>query len=398
MDLACFKMYYNKAIIIGGGMVGMALACALAQENIHVTLIDLANLNNRPTNNADGRASALAYSSFKFLQQIGAWEEMSKYAGTINEIRIVDNNSPLWLHFDHDLVCDEPMGYIVENRFINSALLNCVNKQGNIKLLAPGKYKRIEYFPSYVKIIMEDGEEIKANLLIAADGKNSKVRENSGIRLNKIDYEQSAIVCTVKHQKPHNNIAVEHFFPTGPFAILPMYDQLMSSLVWTEKKNLTPLYMKMSELSFANEVQKRFGEYLGKIEVIGERFSYPLSLSFAENYIATRMCLVGDSAHSVHPIAGQGLNLGYRDIEALINIIKEHTSLGLDIGSQSVLEKYKQARRFNNIQMIAATDILNRLFSNNIFPIKTARKLGLAGVNLMPELKKKFIKHAMGLK
>ncbi len=393
----------SDIVIIGGGMIGLTVACAIAEDSLKVTVIEAADPTIFKDKGFDGRTCAIAYSSRKFFEKIGVWEGMSKNAGDILDIRIIDGESPLFLHYDHKEVGDEPMGHIVENRHIRKSLMNKVNAYKNIELLAPAKYKHIKYDADKVSIDLEDGNHIEAKLLIAADGRNSQIRENANIPITKWSYNQTAIVCTVYHEKQHNGVAVERFLPSGPFASLPLGNidggkkkNHYSSLVWTEKDSLIDAYMNMSEDLFNEQMCLRFGDWLGEVKIIGDRWSYPLSLISAKNYTAKRMCLVGDAAHGMHPIAGQGLNYGLRDAEEISNLVKKTASLGLDIGGMSVLEQYQKARKFDNISMLAATDIINRLFSNDIAPIKAARRVGLAIVNQLPPIKKIFMKQAMG--
>ncbi len=391
------KKLNKDIVIIGGGMVGMATAAALSQAGISSAIIEAQDPARFSDKKFDGRTSAIAYGSRMLFEKIGIWKNMAKQAGEILDIRITDSNSPLFVHYDHKLVGDEPMGHIIENRYIRKSLMDYIKKRKNIDYIAPARYTDIDYAAHNVRVTLEDGQDMTAKLLIAADGRNSKIREKAGIKTTDMDYGQVGIVCTAKHEKHHNGVAVENFLPAGPFAILPMHGGCHSSLVWTEKAKLAPLYMEMDDAEFTAHMRKRFGNWLGEVELAGDRWSYPVALKFAGKYIAPRMCLVGDAAHAIHPIAGQGLNLGLRDVAVLAELLAERRGLGLDIGGETVLKQYQKMRKFDNMQMIAITDILNRLFSNNIFPIKLARRLGLGAVNQLPQLKKIFMKHAMGV-
>lgn len=386
----------SGCIIIGGGMAGSSLAIALAKNGITVTLVDAGKPEDYLKNDFDGRVSALAYSSKKFYERIDIWGEMSAYAEAILDIRISDHNSHHFLHFDRKTSGDEPMGYIIENRYIREALYKEVTNQSSINFITGTKFTSFNQETNFVEINLTNNETIKAKLLVSAEGKDSKIRELAGIKTLSSKYDQSAIVCTVKHEKHHNGTAQERFLPVGPFAILPMKDSYHSSLVWTEKSELVAKFVNMSNEEFLDHIKERFTDYLGKLEVIGPRYSYPLGISYAKDMIAKRIALVGDSAHTIHPIAGQGLNLGLRDIEALLELIIEYRNLGLDIGSQVMLKRYNALRRTDTILMSAATDSLNRLFSNNIIPIKWTRRLGLAAVQKLPYLKEFFVGYAMG--
>jgi 2-octaprenyl-6-methoxyphenol hydroxylase len=382
--------------IIGGGLMGMVMACSLAQNNVSVIVIEAEELAKINARESDGRTSAISSGSAKIFDSIGIWQDLLKHSGEILDIRVSDGDSPLFLHYDHALVGDEPMGHIIENHIIRKALFERASKLKTLEILDSCRYVSIERNTNNAITTLENGDKITSALIIAADGRNSRVRSEASIHATQWSYNQSGIVCTVKHEKHHHGVAVEKFLPAGPFAILPMCGGHHSSLVWTEKTNTTPLFMKMSDAEFLEQLQLRFGDFLGKLEVVGNRFSYPLSLSLARQYSETRLALIGDAAHAMHPIAGQGFNLGIRDVPPLTQFIIEAKNLGLDIGSSSVLEKYSKARKFDNISMLAITDLLTRLFSNDIPPIKYARRIGLATVNKLPILKKFFIKHAMG--
>ncbi len=398
------KTLKTDIIISGGGMNGISLALALAPTGLDITVIEANDPSKFTTEKFDGKVIALAYASKKIFEKIGVWEKMSNESGEILDIRIVDDSSPLFLHYDHSDIGDQPMGYIVENRYIMGALYDGLKSHKNITLTTLETLETYEPEGNHITAQLKSGKAIEAKLLIAADGRRSRIRELSGISTREFNYNQTAIVFTVWHEQNHDGVAVENFLPSGPFAILPMGREdengqsgHFSSIVWTETTERAPFYTKMSEDEFNNEVKKRFGEWLGEVKLVGDRWNYPLNLIFAETYIADRMCLMGDAAHGVHPIAGQGFNLGMRDIAALADIIDETNSLGLDIGGMNVLKKYEQERRHDNLQMIVVTDFLNRLFSNNIAPIKVARRIGLATVEKIPPLKKIFMKNAMGM-
>jgi 2-octaprenyl-6-methoxyphenol hydroxylase len=243
---------------------------------------------------------------------------------------------------------------------------------------------------------LDDGTSIEALLAVATDGRNSPTRQAAGIKATSWRYEQIGIVCTVQHELGHRGVAQEHFLPAGPFAILPMTGR-RSSLVWTERADLAPALLALDEADFLAELAQRFGNYLGELQIIGPRFSYPLGLMHAERYIAPRLALAGDAAHAIHPIAGQGLNIGWRDVAALAEVIVDALRLGIDPGSVATLERYERWRRVDNAMMLAATDALNRLFSNDVALVRFARDVGLAAVNRVPPLKRLFMRHAMGV-
>lgn len=387
----------TEVAIIGGGLVGLTTAHALASIGVKSIVIEARKFDDILNQADDGRSSAIAYGSYLFLKQINAWDALSQHAGPILDIRITDNNSPLFLHYDHTLVGDEPMGYMLPNNTMWQALYNKASKNSCITLKGGCRWKEINSDTASSHITLENNEEITANLLAACDGKFSKVRQCFGIQTRGWSYKQAGIVCNVKHEKDHRGIAQERFLPSGPFAILPLKGGYESSLVWTEKGHLAPYFTSMNEEDVTEEIQRRFGDYLGKITLSSPIQTYPLSLSNSESYIAQRMVLLGDAAHAIHPIAGQGFNLGIRDVEALLPLVAKEKSLGLDIANDDVLKRYADKRKFDTASLIAITDLLNRLFSNDVLPLKAARRVGLAAVDKLPKLKRFFMQHAMGM-
>ena len=409
-----------EVLVAGGGMVGLAFAVALAEAGLEVVVVDHLDPALFREDAFDGRSSAIARGSQQALQVLGLWQGMLPAASPILDIRITDGRlgtrrpggaSALHLHFACEDVSEDeagarPLGYIVENTAIRKAGLGRARDMKNIDLRAPAQLAEVTRRAGGVEARLDDGATIRARLLVAADGRRSAQREAAGIKVMQVDYGQTAIVATVAHSEPHNGVAHEHFLPSGPFALLPMTDAPdeegrivhRSSLVWTEKRALVDAMMALDEDAFAGELQCRFGDSLGKLSLWGgRRWSYPLSLLHAERYIDTRLALIGDAAHGIHPIAGQGLNLGLRDVAALAECIVDARRLGLDIGSATVLERYQRWRRLDNMALIAATDSLNRLFSNDLPPVRLLRDLGLAAVNRVPPLKRFFMRHAMGL-
>jgi len=285
---------------------------------------------------------------------------------------------------------------MVENRTIRTALARRFTELDNLTLLAPARIDVVERNPGNVRATLADGRKIKARLIIGAEGRNSPTREQAGIALTNWSYRQTGIVCTVAHEYSHDNVAHERFLPAGPFAILPLPNN-RSSIVWTEREDLAPGLVALDDDAFLAELKDRFGDFLGKLEVVGPRWAYPLSLQYAEQATDHRLVLAGDASHAMHPIAGQGLNMGLRDVAVLAEVLTDAGRLGLDPGAGTVLESYERWRRFDNTLMLAMTDVLNRLFSNDVMPVRLARDLGLAAVNRMPPLKKVFMEHAMGL-
>ncbi len=384
------------ALVVGGGLVGGTLACALAEAGLSVAVVEIGDPKEALAAGFDGRASAVALSSRRLLEGIGVWNKMESEAAPILDIRVSEGESRLFLHYDHREVGDEPLGHMVENRFIRRAILERMSELEAVRFLAPARLTRLDRRPGTVEAALADGRRIRAPLVVAADGRFSGVREDAGIRVTRWSYDQSGIVCTVAHEHSHENIAHERFLPSGPFAILPLPEN-RSSIVWTERKDLAAAMMKLDDREFTDELTARFGDFLGGVEVVGPRWSYPLSLQYAHTSLSHRLVLVGDAAHAMHPIAGQGLNMGWRDVAALTEVLADARRLGLDLGALDVLERYERWRRFDNTLMLAMTDALNRLFSNDIAPLRLARDTGLALVNRIPPLKKLFMRHAMGV-
>ena len=386
-----------ELVVAGGGLNGMLLGVACAGAGLQVAVIDRQDPAAMLEDRFDGRASAIAYGSRLVFDGIGLWPDVAAEAEPIREIRVVDDESPLFLHYDHrELSEDTPLGYIVENRVLRRALFRRAESLPNLRLLAPRRLERSEPSPTGTVAALADGERLRARLIAAADGKDSPLRREAGIRALEWRYRQTGIVTTVAHARPHAGIAVEHFLPAGPFAILPMTGN-RSSIVWTEDAELAPRLLELTEPEFAAELRMRFGEFLGEIEPVGPRWAYPLTLMQAERYVARRLALVGEAAHVIHPIAGQGLNIGIRDIAALAELLIDTRRLGLDIGEERVLEQYQRWRRPDALLLAAVTDGLNRLFSNTIEPVRMARDVGLSIVNLLPPLKRLLMLHAMGM-
>jgi 2-octaprenyl-6-methoxyphenol hydroxylase len=385
----------HDLLVVGGGMVGATFAVAVARAGLRVALIDReapAALQAAPF---DGRASAIAYSSHRLLATIGVWPHLAEHAEAIADIRVSDGESRLFLHFDHRELGNQPMGFMVENRFIRQALFAAAAALPALDLRAPATLAALDRGAVLVEATLAGGERLAAPLAIDASGRNSALRRQANIDVIEWTYPQTAIVCTAAHERPHRGVAHERFLPAGPFAILPLPGN-RSSLVWTERQDLAPAILRLDERAFAHELRRRFGDFLGAVRVEGPRWSYPLAVHHAHRYIADRLALIGDAAHGIHPIAGQGVNLGFRDAAALAEVLVDAMRLGLDLGARPALETYERWRRFDNTVLIAVTDGLNRLFANDIAPIRLARDLGLATVNEIPPLKRFFMEHARG--
>jgi len=392
------KTIRTDVAIIGGGMVGMTLACTLADVGFRVVVADRTDPGLARSAGFDGRVSAIAAGSARMLDAIGVWPRLIPDAQPILDIRITDADSPLFLHYDHRAVGGRPLGYIVENRDIRVALVEKAERSPDIRLLAPVAVQAttVSERPRCARVVLSDGRVVEAAVAVAADGKASPTRRGAGIETIEWAYPQSGIVCTVDHELPHRGVAHERFLPAGPFATLPMTGN-RSSLVWTEDRDLAPRLLALDREEFLAELAWRFGDHLGALDVEGPRWSYPLAVTLAETYVGDRLALVGDAAHTIHPIAGQGFNLGLKDVAALAESMTDAARLGRDIASPDVLARYERWRRFDSTTMLAVTDGLNRLFSNDLAPLRLVRDVGLAAVDRLAPAKRFFMRHAMGL-
>lgn len=394
-DMVGRKTPAADIVVIGGGMVGLSFAVAAGRAGFDVLVVDRQAPRTASAVAFDGRASSIAYGSKLALEATGIWPGLAHESQPILDIRVSEGDSLLFLHYDHRDIGAEPLGYMVENRIIRRALYRAVGQCERVKLIAPAAVRGLERQRGAVVAELEDGTRLRARLAVAADGIASPTRTAAGIGTVGWAYDQMGIVCTVRHERDHGGIAHERFLPAGPFAILPLTGR-RSSLVWTEHKDLAPAVMALDDRAFNAEMRRRFGDFLGPAETIGPRWNYPLSLFHAERTLAHRLALIGDAAHGMHPIAGQGLNMGLRDAAALAEVLVDAARLGLDIGDAGVLERYQRWRRFDTVVLLAATDALNRLFSNDIAPVRLARDAGLAAVNRIVPLKRFFMRHAGG--
>jgi len=386
-------------IVGGGGMVGLTLALALAQGGLKVIVADPVPPSAALDAGFDVRVSALSYSSGRMLDALGLWENLRADAQPINNILVTDAAldgapAPFSLHFDSAEI-GQPMGHIVENRHIRRALFAGVEASKNVSLIAPAALTRLDAAPNGIIADLSNGDSVHAKLAVAADGRESPMREQMGLGVISWAYPQWGIVATVEHERPHEGVAYEHFLPSGPFAILPMTGN-RSSLVWTEREDIAPKMMKLPDAEFDAEISRRFGAHLGATRAAGPRWSYPLRFHLARAYVKPRFALAGDAAHGIHPIAGQGLNLGFKDAAALAEVALDAARLGLDIGGLDTLKRYERWRRFDSFTLAASTDALNRLFSNDIAPLRFARDLGMGIVDGIGPLRRFFMRHAGG--
>jgi 2-octaprenyl-6-methoxyphenol hydroxylase len=391
---------YN-VIIAGGGFVGMTLALALveaAPKGFRVALVDAESPDK---SNVDVRASALSAASKGLLSVLGIWPELADGAEAITSIEITDSSleasrRPHFLGFDDELKPGESGAYMIENDDLIRALKRAVLRQPAIEMFAPDSVTAFAATPADVQAKLASGGTLKAKLLVAADGKRSRLRDLAGIKCVGWSYPQAGIVTTVAHEKPHRGQAVQHFLPGGPFAMLPLKGN-RCSIVWSEDKTTAEAIMAADEATFLAELKKRFGARLGDIALAGPRQSFPLEYQVARSFVGKRLALVGDAAHAVHPLAGQGLNIGLRDVAALTEIVVEGARLGLDIGATTLLERYERWRRFDSAFSATVMDGLNRLFSNDNAPLRALRDLGLGIVDNAPWLKRTLVREAAGV-
>ena len=399
-------------VVVGAGPVGGALACRLAAGGVRTAIIDRAPLPPMEHPAFDGRAYAIARGSRALLQAAGLWDRLPDPPCPIRGIRVSDGKpgrpaSPLFLHFDVEeagLAAAEPeeeaFGWMVEARALRRALNGLLHATPDLAVYAPAS-AAVNRGATGAEVTIANGPRLTCRLVIAAEGRDSPLRRAAGIPVTRFAYRQSGIVAAIAHERPHNNVALEHFLPAGPFAQLPMSPTAeaahVSAIVWTERPAVAARIMALDEAAFGAEIARRLGGHLGAIRPIGRRWLYPLSALHAHRYIATRLALVGDAAHGIHPIAGQGLNLGFQDAIALADLIIAARARGADPGDPALLARYQKARRGPNLLMLATTDALDRLFSNDFSPIRLARDLGIAAVHRMPPLKRLFMRRAMGL-
>ena len=386
--------------VVGAGPVGGTLACRLHAAGLRVAIVDRAPLSPMEHPDFDGRAYAVAAGSRRLLDKSGLWDALPQTPCPILDIRVSDGRvgrraSPMFLHFDHREAGDEPFGWMVEARALRVALNRRLNATPGVQVFAPATV-RVERKAEGASVHIAGGPSLSCRLVVAAEGRESPLRTEAGIAVTRVAYRQRGLVCALAHERPHGQVALEHFLPSGPFAQLPMYGPdgapNVSAIVWTERSDLADRLMRLDPEAFAQQAARRLGGHLGRVRPVGRRWAYPLGALHAQRYVDTRLALVGDAAHGIHPIAGQGLNLGFRDVIALAGLL-EHAG---DPGDPAVLARYQGLRRPDNLAMLAATDALDRLFSTNNPVVRLARDAGIAAVHRMPALKRQFMRGAMG--
>ena len=381
-------------IIVGAGLVGMSAALACAYKGASIALIDTVHPR---TARSDGRASAIAATSFQMLKTLGVMQNLNDEVEPILDMLISDGGvgyvSPLGLHMDSQNVSG-PTAYMIENDVLRVALFSAVETQSKIDIFAPTEMISSQRDSAGVSVSLSDGQRFTSSLLVAADGRNSVLRKSAGIGVSRQSYDQKALVTTFCHEFPHDGVAHQIFFPGGPLALLPLTENRMS-IVWSDKAAAIDAAMNLPEAAFLAELRRRSGDFLGEMFLCADRQIFPLSLQMAERYTDLRLALVGDAAHVIHPLAGQGLNMGLRDAAALADVVETARAVGLDVGGAD-LETYGAWRNFDNQTLATSTDVLNKAFSNKILPLRHARRMGLSLVNRSDRAKVFFMKEAAG--
>ncbi|HUS54752.1 MAG TPA: UbiH/UbiF/VisC/COQ6 family ubiquinone biosynthesis hydroxylase [Thermohalobaculum sp.] len=385
-------------IIIGGGLIGPALALALTRPGLRVVIVDRVAAQRRAEPDFDGRAYAIAFGSSRLLRALGVWPAVEEKAQEIRDIHVdegITGGVPL-LHFDPRELDEGRVGWIVEDRWLRGALLAALDDAEGVTQFAPVEVAGVEYDSTGATVRLVDGPMLNAPLVVACDGRQSPVAEAAGIRRLRWGYAQTGLVNAISHELSHDGRAHQSFFPGGPFAVLPLPGN-RSSLVWSERAAEADRLQALDDDAFTAEIAARIGPRLGRIELAGRRWAYPLDLTLAERYVAPRLALAGDAAHGIHPIAGQGLNIGLRDVAALAEVLVESARIGEDIGAVNVLERYQRWRRFDATALALGMDALNRLFSNDNPVMKLARDTGLSAVNRIGGLRRAFMLEAAGV-
>lgn len=392
---------HADVIVVGGGLNGSLLALALASAGLSSIVIEPRSAEGRAAEDFDGRAYALALASRRMLAALGLWDALGPLAQPILEVKASDGHpgegaAPLFLHFHHGELEEGPMGHMIEDRHLRRALLSAMTAEARITQITGNEVVAQDIGPAAATVRLADGRQLSGALVVGCDGRDSPTARRAGIDRVGWDYGQTALVCAVGHERPHGGIAHQFFMPAGPLAILPLPGN-RSSIVWTEARATAEAIAELGDTAFLELLRPRFGDFLGALTLEGARFSYPLGLSVAVRFSGHRLALVGDAAHGIHPIAGQGLNLGLRDVAALAEVLTDARRRGEEIGAVDVLARYQTWRRFDSVSMALATDVVNRAFSNDNTALRLLRDLGMGAVSAMPGLRRRFMREAAGL-
>ncbi|AFX98232.1 ubiquinone biosynthesis hydroxylase, UbiH/UbiF/VisC/COQ6 family protein [Candidatus Endolissoclinum faulkneri L2] len=383
--------------IVGAGLSGLTLALALAKAGLPSLLVDKISPHAAVAKKNDIRTTAISLSSRRLFTVLGVWQKIADNAYPIHDILVSEAGSESILHYDSRTIGQEPMGHIINNNALKKSLLSQLEKYSDfVSFIDNRSVIALEIRKEQALLTLDDGKVIVSKLVIAADGRDSRIRTLADIQHTTLDYHQSAIVDTIQHSKRHHNLAHERFLPGGPLALLPLQEN-HSAMVWSERTAVAKRIANLDDEFFSTALKERFGDSRGILKSIGPRAVYRLAITVAQSGISKRVALIGDSFHCLHPIAGQGFNISVRDIAVLAELIVDAGRLGLDIGSTPVLKKYQRQRRFDIMTMGAATDMLTRLFSNDFITLKTIRCFGLFAMNNIKPLKNITMLHAMGM-
>ena len=391
----------SDIIIVGGGLNGSLLAIAAAKIGFSTIVLDSKETHSDELSSFDGRSYALAASSVRLLKNLDIFEDIRDCSQPILDIEILDGKivqgpSQFSLHFDNNEIHDGPMGYIIEDRFIQKALFAKILASKRIDYKFDSKVIKHYRQGSYISVRLDNGQKLRTKLVVGADGRNSDIAKQAKIKKSGWRYKQNALVCAIEHEIDHKGLAWQYFLPSGPLAILPMTGN-RSSIVWTEKTKDADAISLLDDNQYMEILNSRLGSFLGKSKLIGGRHSFPLELRIADRFIDDRLALIGDAAHSVHPIAGQGLNAGFKDVAVLAHVLQDSCQRGEDFGSLGVLKRYEEWRRFDSVQLAYSTDLFNRLFSNENEALQLIRNIGIKILDSIPAAKRNIIKEAAGI-